>query len=56
MRTLTLHEHLARNFASKSDAFLTIALLAAAGFLIWMAFQPDHQLVKAAVLAWVVLP
>ena len=56
MKAITLHEKVARNFATQSSAALSIGLLAVAGLLIVLAVQPDHQLFKAAALAWVVLP
>ena len=54
--SLTPHEKVARSFASKSDAFLSIALLVVAGVLIVLALQPRHPYLKAAALAWVALP
>ena len=54
--SLTPHEKIARSFASKSNAFLTIGLLTVAGLLIVLAFLPNRQLLKAAALAWVALP
>lgn len=53
---LTVHERMAQNFASRSGAVLTILLLVIAAGLILLALQPDHKLVKAGVLAWVILP
>lgn len=40
---------------SFSDPYLTVALLAAAVFLIWVALTRGPAF-KAAVLAWVILP
>lgn len=56
MKSLTLHERVARNFATQSNAALSIGLLAVAGLLIFLALQPDHTLLKAGALAWVALP
>lgn len=56
MRTLTLHEKVARNFATKSSAALSLALLVVAAILICLALQPDHTFLKAGALAWVALP
>lgn len=56
MKQLTIHEHVARNFASRTDAFLTLALLVVAAVLVCVAFMPDHKFLKAGALAWVVLP
>lgn len=54
--SLTPHEKVARSFARKSDAWLSVALLVVAGVLIVLALQPDHTLLKAGALAWVALP
>lgn len=56
MKALTLHERLARNFATQPDMLLTGALLAAAAVLVCVALLPRHRLLKAAALAWVLLP
>lgn len=56
MRMLTIQERVARNFATKSSAALSIGLLAVAAILICLALQPDHTLLKAGALAWVALP
>ncbi len=56
MKPLTWHERVARNFSTQSGALLSIALLAVAGVLIFLALQPDHKMMKAAALAWVALP
>jgi hypothetical protein len=44
-----------KSFEGAPDAILTIGLLAGAGVLILVALFA-HPLVKAAALAWVVLP
>ena len=54
--SLTPHENVARSFARKSDAWLSVALLVVAGILIVLALQPKHPYLKAAALAWVALP
>lgn len=38
------------------DATLTIGLLGVAAFLVFVALTEKRPLVKAAVLAWVILP
>lgn len=43
-------------FTDWSDAALSIALLAMAGVVVFIALQPGHHLLKAAALVWVVLP
>jgi len=53
---MTIHERLHRNFQTRSGAFLTSLLLAVAFFLFILALIPDHQVEKAFVAAWVVLP
>lgn len=56
MKALTLHEKVARNFATRGSAALSIGLLIVAGILIVLALQPDHVWLKAGALAWVALP
>lgn len=55
-RSITLHERLAEGFSSKPDAVLTFLLLAIALGLVVLALWPGHRLIKAATLAWVILP
>jgi hypothetical protein len=47
---------LIRNFSSTGNGLLTLALLASAVVVAIIALMPDHVLLKAAVLAYVVLP
>lgn len=53
-------KHIKGEVRSRLDAWpaaaLSGALLLAAAFLVVVALMPDHALVKAGVLAWVVLP
>lgn len=44
------------NFATWSDHALTIALLLGAAIIIAIALQPNHPLIKAIVLAYIVFP
>lgn len=45
-----------QQFASWPDAILMTAFLAAALFLVALAFTPGHRIFKAVVLAYILLP
>ena len=47
---------LKNHFTDWSDATLSIALLALAGLIVFIALRPGHHLLKAAALVWVILP
>jgi hypothetical protein len=51
-----LFENAKRAFKQWPDAVLTLALLAGAAVIILVALQPGHRLLKATVLAYIVLP
>lgn len=44
------------HFADWPDAALSVALLALAGVVVFIALRPGHHLLKAAALVWVILP
>lgn len=44
------------HFTDWSDAMLSVALLALAGVIVFIALRPGHHLLKAAALVWVILP
>lgn len=46
----------ADHFTDYPDAVLTLALLAGALVVVAVAVQPGHHLLKASVLAWILLP
>lgn len=45
-----------QKFARWPDTVLFVALLAAAAVIVYIALLPGHQLLKATVLAYVLLP